>query len=152
MVGENCSEKRGEKSRQKRDREEMVSISISISGVRCSNERSRKIATLLNWFLEACSMSRARSLMKCPQSWYFSGGPDIIVSQTGSDTRGIVYRLQMVVLRAVRTQRHKSFCHQQTQRMLQFHRAALQLGKTFTAYFNCWTCHASWEYGLQSTA
>lgn len=106
MVSENCSEKRREKSRHKRDRgqEKQCIAFIPIFGVQYSNECMEIGVWLLNWFLEACSVSRARSLINCPHSWFFSGGPDIIVSQTGSDTRGIVYRLQMVVLRAVRTQ------------------------------------------------
>lgn len=79
-------------------------------------------------------MSRASSLMKCPQSWFFSGGPDIMVSQTGSDTRGIVYRLQMVVLHTdTHTQRQKSFCQQLKQRAFQLHRAA-PAGKDLSAY------------------
>lgn len=36
--------------------------------------------------------------MKRWHSWFFSGVPDIMVSHTGSPIRGIVYRLQIVVL------------------------------------------------------
>ena len=49
-----------------------------------------KYKQTLNWFLEACSISRESSLMKCPQSWFFSDAPDIMVNQTGSATRGMV--------------------------------------------------------------
>lgn len=60
-----------------------------------------------------------------------------MVSQTGSDTRGIVYRLQMVVLQGIRTQTHtqrqKSFCQQLKQRAFQLHRAA-PAGKDLSAY------------------
>lgn len=96
-------------------------------------------------------MSRASSLMKCPQSWFFSGGPDIMVSQTGSDTRGIVYRLQMVVLH---TDRHT---HTKTEELLstaETKSVSVAQGcpgweRPFSI-FNVWKCHAAREYGPQS--
>lgn len=57
-----------------------------------------KAHTLLNWFLVACSIRKANSLINWRQSWFFSGDPEIMVSHTGSAIRGMVYRLQMVVL------------------------------------------------------
>lgn len=44
--------------------------------------------------------------MKRWHSWFFSGVPDIMVSQTGSPIRGMVYRLQIVVLENKQTSEH----------------------------------------------
>lgn len=148
MVSENRSEKRREESKGKRQSKRLHGYIHAYQG--------RSMAwgvweTLLNWFLEACSMSRASSLMNWPQSWFFSGGPDIMVSQTGSGTRGMVYRLQMVVLQGIRTQRQKSFCQQLKQRALQLHRAA-PAGKDLCSIFNFCKCHAAREHWPRSRA
>ena len=58
--------------------------------------------------------------MNWAHSRVFSGAPDIMVSQTGSTTRGMVYRLQMVVLLEWGTvkggERGYNKRHRQTQR------------------------------------
>lgn len=61
---------------------------------KCGSESSAP----LNWFLEACSISIENSRMKRLHRWFFSDAPDIMVSQTGSATRGMLYRSHMVIL------------------------------------------------------